>query len=164
MEHLKRHAPRITVLALLAVSAGYVWTTASIPLDFWSESERFNARSMPYLAGGAACIVAALLLLWPGARPSLDAYDLTLPRPGSRTFAALALTGLMLAYPAGLEWLGFPLATTLFLSIAFRTMGERRWHLGAAVALALAGCFWLAMSQLGIHLEPAPWFMRGTAE
>ena len=161
MQYLKRHAPRITVLALLCVSAGYVWPTASIPLAFWSESARFNARSMPYLAGGAACVVALLLRIWPGARPSLEAYDIALPRPGTRAFGSLTLISLMFLYPPGLEWLGFPLATTVFLSAAFRVMGERHWRRGIAVAVALAGCFWFAMNALGIHLEPAPWFLRG---
>lgn len=164
MEHLKRQAPRLLVLLLLAVSTGYLWTATTIPLDFWSESERFNARSMPYLAGGTALVVAVLLLFWPGARPNLDAYDVSVPKPGTRTFSTLLLVVLMFAYPAGLTCLGFPLATALFLTFAFRAMGEVRILMGAAVACSLAGAFWLMMSQLGIHLEVTPWFLRGNAD
>ena len=164
MQHLKRQAPRLLVLLLLAVSASYLWTATAIPLDFWSESERFNARSMPYLAGGIAVIVASLLLIWPGMRPNLDAYDLMLPRPGTRTFSTLLLVGLMFAYPAGLTWLGFPIATGIFLMLAFRVMGERRLPVGAAIACALAVTFWLLMNQLGIHLAVTPWFLRGASD
>ena len=163
MDYLKKQAPRLLVIILLAVCVGYLWTATSIPLDFWSESERFNARSMPYLAGGAALIVGALLLVWPGSSPDLNAYDLALPRPGSKALSGLLLVGLMFTYPLGLTWLGFPLATALFLTTAFRIMGETPVVLGGLVASALAATFWLIMNQLDIHLEVAPWLLRGPA-
>ena len=49
---------RLVGLLFLILSGLYVWYIKDIPLDFWSETEPFNARSMPQLYGYAGLIIA----------------------------------------------------------------------------------------------------------
>jgi len=58
------------------------------------------------------------------------------------------LTILMLAYSVFFSFLGFAIATFLFLLIGFAILGERRLWLGLSVASGLVLFLWLVLTQL----------------
>jgi putative tricarboxylic transport membrane protein len=61
----------------------------------------------------------------------------------------------MIAYGLALEWLGFLVATTLFLLIGFWLLGERRPKIMLAVSVPFTLGFWLLLTQaLDIYLAP----------
>ena len=117
---------------------------------------------MPYLVGAGACFVSLLLLLAPGAQPDFSSWDLSVRAVTSnKPLAAITLVGLLLLYPVGLDYVGYPASTLLFLASAFVLMGERRVLRAVAVAAALTLAFWLIMDLLGVYLDPGPWFAVG---
>ncbi len=137
---------RIAGVLFALLFLGYGYFAGDIQLDFWAEEETFNARTFPYLIAVGGCFFAVLLSLVPA---KADAPDIELRNP-----PALFLIILMLAYSFLLEPLGFPVATALFLALAFLILGERRGLLIGGVSLGLTFAIWGIMSALGIYLEP----------
>ncbi|MDP4599218.1 MAG: tripartite tricarboxylate transporter TctB family protein [Pseudomonadales bacterium] len=139
---------RLGGVLFLLLSGCYGYFAGTIPLDYWSEQEVFNARSLPYAIACASVLCALLLILVPG--PGTDwAFARQLNwRP------ALLLLMLMSAYGALLETLGFIVATVLFLVTAFLCLGVQSIPRAALVAFGIGLVFWLLMDQLGIYLAP----------
>ena len=68
---------------------------------------------------------------------------------------AAGLLVLMIAYGLALEWLGFLVATTLFLIVGFWMLGERRPGILLAVSVPFTVGFWLLLTKaLDIYLAP----------
>lgn len=135
------------VLFLLLFSA-YGFYAGDIPLDYWSEQELFNARSMPYFVALAGGICACLLILVPA--PKTDwSSNLNL-----NWLPACILLLLMSLYGFLLEPLGFVVATVLFLVGAFVALGIKSLQRPIVVALSISVSFWLLMDVLGIYLSP----------
>lgn len=64
-----------------------------------------------------------------------------------------ALVVLVLAYAGSLPWLGFDLATALFVALALVLQGERRAHVVAPMALLTAGLLvWIFKHLMGVPL------------
>lgn len=141
------YSSRIVGILFLILFVAYGWFASQIPLDFWSEKEVFNARSMPYLIAVAGSLVSLLLVLV----PQINLIDERFHKFKWMRFAGLVL--LMVGYGMTIELLGFILASSLLLLTGYWIMGERRfrWLLLASVPLVLA--FYLVLSQLGIYLE-----------
>lgn len=83
------------------------------------------------------------------------------PRPARRVLIPnlfvqiLILFGLLLLYSFGMAWMGYPIATFLFVFIAAFLMGERSWGKGVVISAALsAGIFLLFIRVLSIPLPP----------
>jgi|APSaa5957512535_1039671.scaffolds.fasta_scaffold152169_2 putative tricarboxylic transport membrane protein len=135
----------VTFLLLFSV---YGYFTADIPLDFWSEEELFNARSLPYAIAAAGILISFLLIALPSPATEWKTW-LTLDwLPAVLLLLTMSLYGLVF------EYLGFILSTISFLIISYFILGERRvgWMLVGSVPLVLG--FWLLMDFLGIYLEP----------
>lgn len=152
---------RVGGILFLMFSVGYGYYATQIPLDFFSQQEAFNARSMPQFLGVCGVIVSALLIVLPSQPTdwrSFAVYDWIRPP---------ALLLLMWGYASGFEMLGFGLSTLLFLLLAFMMLGERNWLRMIGVAVPLVLGFWLLMHQLGIYLSPgellAPYFSGETS-
>jgi putative tricarboxylic transport membrane protein len=144
---------RAVAASFLLLCAGYVWTAQSIPLDFWSETEPFNARSMPYLIGWTGIAVSLLMLLAPSR--SFDWSGLK----QLNVMPAVILFLLLATYGFAIERLGFVGSTILLLVLGFVVLGERRPMLISLMAVAMAAGFWLLMDLLGIYLNPGEWFL-----
>ena len=69
---------------------------------------------------------------------------------------------IMAAYGLAFEWLGFALATVIFLVVTFALLGERRPFIMLAVAVPLVLGFWGLMTLLGIHLSPGELYYQLT--
>ena len=132
----------------LLLCLGYGWTASEVPLDFWSQQEAFNARSLPLMIAAAGSLVSILLILSPAERTDWDDIKNLSWMPG------LMLVALLAAYSLSLEFLGFILSTVLFLVGGFATLGERKPMRMVLVAIPLAVCFWLMLDLLGVRLGP----------
>ena len=72
---------------------------------------------------------------------------------------ALLLVGLMALYGLVIKWLGFILASILFLLAGFRILGERRIKRMLIAAVPLVVVLWLLMSRLlGVYIAPGEIF------
>jgi putative tricarboxylic transport membrane protein len=66
----------------------------------------------------------------------------------------LALILLMAVYVTTFNYLGFVLASALFLQIAFMLLGERRLLLSVCVSLGLILLLWFILTQIfGLYLD-----------
>lgn len=145
---------RLTGVLFLVLFVAYGYFAGQIPLDFWSQQEAFNARSLPYLISAAGSFLALLCIVIP---PKID-----LPEQPLHWRPALALLALLYAYGHAIEWLGFAVSTIALLFGGFAILNERRWPRMLAVALLLTGGFWLLMDALGIYLAPGELILRFT--
>ncbi|MFT5561277.1 MAG: putative tricarboxylic transport membrane protein [Candidatus Azotimanducaceae bacterium] len=144
---------RVVGIFFLLVSLGYLWSAQSIPLDFWSEQEAFNARSLPYLIGIACVIISLLMLVLPS--PTFDWSQLR----ELNFVPATMMLALLSAYGFMLDKMGFLFSTFCLLAAGFLLLGERRPLRILLVAAGVTGIFWLIMDLLGIYLNPGDLFL-----
>jgi len=140
------NSSRVGGVLFLLLSILYGYFAGDIPLDYFSQQETFNARSLPRIIAVAAGLVSLGLIVMPSPRTNWQFLGQLNWRP------ALLLLLLMSVYGLVLDPLGFVLATTLFLLAAFFVLGERHWIRMLAVSVPLAGGFWLLMTWLEIYL------------
>ncbi len=145
------NSSRIGGILFLLLSGCYGYFAGEIPLDFWSEQEPFNARSMPGFIAIAGIVVSILLIAAPSAKTDWGQLQHMNWRP-----AALLLV-MMSVYGLAFEYLGFVVSTIVFLIVSFIVLGERRVAPMVLVAIPLVGGFWLILKLLGIHLETGAW-------
>ncbi len=140
---------RVGGLIFLAVSIAYGYSATSIPMYPGDELEPFTARTLPYVLavlGGAISLFIVLL--------SRDGETLN-DMPSLNLKLAAGLLLLMVAYGLTLEWLGFFLATSLFLIAGYWVLGERRKSMLFWASFPFAGGFWLILTELlDIYLAP----------
>lgn len=135
--------------AIFFVFSGlYGFYSFDIPLFAGAEYEPFTPRTLPRILSVAGLVCAGFLVLTGGKD---DEFHLQKLAWKPVLFLLLA----MLAYGFLVSWLGFLLATFVFLGVAFRMMGEsRRWK-PWLVSAGFTATFWLLLTQvLGIYLEP----------
>ncbi len=143
---------RLVGFLFLLLSGLYVHFTEQIYLDFWSEAEVFNARTMPYLFGYGAMICASLLIVVPS-RP----FDWTALLQ-LKYLPALCLAVLLLFYALAIDYLGFVVTSTTFLGLGFIALGQRQKLKAFGVALTLSLVFYFGLSALDIYLSPGEWW------
>lgn len=142
---------RVGGLAFLLLSLAYGYSATSIPLFPGEETEPFSARTLPYFLAALGCGLSLFLLLFGRDGDRADENAIA----GMDWPLAASLLVLMVAYGLALEWLGFLVATTLFLIIGFRLLGERRPKILLAVSVPFTVGFWLLLTQaLDIYLAP----------
>ena len=78
---------------------------------------------------------------------------------------AVQLLVLMVLFAVAIEWLGFVVASALFLAAGFRVLGIRSWRTIALGSVPLAVGFWLILAKLlDIYLAPGElWIRLGVA-
>lgn len=139
-------------LLFVAVFTGYGVLAWQIPLLPFEEFEVVTSSTMPkiYAAMGLMFSLFSLVTV-------LLKGNTVQQRGALLTKAALqqtaALIVLMVLYAAGLEPLGFVVATLLFLVAGFWLMGERRFKILLLASVPVVLVFWVLMTQvLGIYL------------
>lgn len=142
---------RIASLSLLALFCVYLYFSGDIYLDYWSEDALFHARSFPYFIGITGAFIAALLGILPPKEVSPP------PIINKHILPAVLLIALISAYGLLLDYLGFILASWLFLSSGFLLLGERNYVRIGICASLLVGTFWLLLDLLEIYLPPGYW-------
>ena len=140
---------RVGALFFLALSIAYGYYATEIKLHPGDEYEPMTARTLPYLLS-ALGITLSLVLLVSGRQSQLDGQLLRLNwKP------VLILLALTLLYGFALDWLGFLIATTLFLIAGFYTLGEKRIKVLLLVSMPFVFLFWFGLTQmLDIYLAP----------
>ncbi|KJY83395.1 TctB [Vibrio galatheae] len=140
---------RVGAMIFLLVCLCYGYQTTQIPLFPGDEYEPFTARTLPTLLTFIG-IALALMLLVTG-------------QPDSKSGAVIEfnwklLIGfllLMALYGVGLTYIGFVLATGLFLLAGFYLLGERRKKVLFGASFPFVIAFYLLLTQgLDIYLEP----------
>jgi putative tricarboxylic transport membrane protein len=127
-------ADRIWGMVILLFGGVYLVEGIRIPPA--AIGDPLGPRTFPTVLGVVLLVCGAILLCRPQRRKAaVIERKLFVP--------VMLLAGLLVAYALSLAWLGYPLATFLFMIIAARMMGER----SLAWSLPIAGGF-----SVGIYL------------
>ena len=152
---------RASALVLLAVSVVYGWMATGIEMFPGAEADPFTPQTLPKaLAVLGAVLAIALLITRPkdeGARSFASAFA------GYQWGKVIQLMVAMLLYAFALVWLGFLLATVLFLAAGFWILGLRSLRTIVLGSVPLAVGFWLVLAKLlDIYLAPGEiWYLLG---
>ena len=145
-------------LILLMFSIAYGILAFKVPLTLLAQRETFNARTMPFALGIAGTLLSLLILVLPSGRTDADEKvkdafrGLDWPRVG-------LLIGIMIFYSLTLRFLGFVIASVIFLVGGFYILGERRIWLLFVGAVPLVLFIWFLMSRiLGMYIAPGEIF------
>ncbi len=148
---------RLSGFVFILLSAAYGYFAQQIPLDFFSETEVFNARSLPTLIAIFGVAIGLTLLVsqaTPATRIAAQEETGADEERPNFAYGPLLLISLIFCYAWLLPLAGFLLSTSGFLWLSFLTMGERRWIRMILVAVALPFAFQWLISSLGIYLDP----------
>ncbi|QFI38200.1 tripartite tricarboxylate transporter TctB family protein [Moritella marina ATCC 15381] len=151
---------RVSGLIFLLVCLIYGYQATQIQLFPGDEYEAFTARTLPYLLTAGGIIMSLLLIVMsPTNACSTSACENN--NESSLDWRLLsAFVALMTAYGVGLTWLGFVLATSLFLLVGFWLLGERRKAVLFGASFPFVTVFWLLLTKvLDIYLEPGYLFL-----
>jgi putative tricarboxylic transport membrane protein len=123
-----------------------------IPLDPFDLEVGFTSRSLPVFLSVSAIFISILLVFFSVYDSEAKPVSDELSHSGWRPMLALIL--LMAVYVTTFNYLGFVLASALFLQIAFMLLGERRLLLSVCVSLGLILFLWFILSQVfGLYLD-----------
>jgi putative tricarboxylic transport membrane protein len=144
---------RIGALFFLVLSMAYGYYGNDIKLLPGDEYEAMTARTVPFFLALLG-IGLSLVLLVTGNKEDDDS---TAAQHEWKPVALLLLLTLM--YGLSLDWIGFLLATILFLMGGFYILGERRWKILLSVSIGFVVVFWYSLTQLlEIYLAPGRLF------
>jgi len=151
---------RVSGLIFLLVCLIYGYQTTQIQLFPGDEYEAFTARTLPYLLTTAGIIMSLLLIVMSPAKSPTEQNCNTGSGSSLDWRLLTAFVVLMVAYGVGLTWLGFVLATSLFLLAGFWLLGERRKAVLLGASFPFVTVFWLLLTKvLDIYLEPGYLFL-----
>lgn len=151
---------KIGALLILLFSIGYGLLATSIPLTFLAQQETFTPRTMPYALAVLGGILAFLILVLPTTDPK-GKKSLAEETRGFDWATAAFLTAAMLLYGLSMKWLGFILASIIFLLVGFWILGERKKLLMVLTAVPLVLVLWGIMSLLlGVYIAPGEIFYQ----
>jgi putative tricarboxylic transport membrane protein len=123
-----------------------------IPLDPFDLEVGFTSRSLPIFLSVSAIFISILLVFFSVYDSEAKPVSDELSHIGWRPMLALIL--LMAVYVTTFNYLGFVLASALFLQIAFMLLGERRLLLSVCVSLGLILFLWFILTQIfGLYLD-----------
>jgi putative tricarboxylic transport membrane protein len=123
-----------------------------IPLDPFDLEVGFTSRSLPIFLSVSAIFISILLVFFSVFDSEAKPVSDELSHIGWKPMLALIL--LMAVYVTTFNYLGFVLASALFLQIAFMLLGERRLLLSVCVSLGLILLLWFILTQIfGLYLD-----------
>lgn len=145
---------RVGGLIFLIFCLTYGYQTTLIPLFPGDEYEAFTARTLPWMLTSSGIFLSLLLIAM--AQPDEKSGAVI----GFDWRLLITFIVLMTAYGFGLTWLGFVLATSLFLLAGFWALGERRKSILFGASFPFVTAFWLLLTKvLDIYLEPGYLFL-----
>lgn len=140
-------AERLVALILLAGSVAYGLAAQEIQLLLSAQFSPFNARTFPTLLAGAGTVLAALILVFPGAGDG-EAFAGLAWRPAALLCAAV------IAYAYVIPHVGFFAASAAFIAAGCLVLGERRARVLAPLSVGIALGLWALLDLgLGIFLD-----------
>ena len=151
---------KIGALLILTFSIAYGLLAFQIPLSFLAQQEFFTARTMPYSLAVLGIVISLLILVLPTVDPK-GKHTMKQETRGMEWRKAILLVVAMILYGLTMKWLGFLVASALFLMGGFYVLGERSWRKMALVAIPLVALLWFVMSTLlGVYIAPGEVFYQ----
>lgn len=151
---------KVGALVMLLFSIAYGLLATKIPLTFLSQQETFTARTMPYALSVVGSLLSLAILVLPTVDPS-GRSSLREETHGMDWATAIQLVVLMAVFGMTMKWLGFIVASILFLLVGFWILGERRIKLMLFAAIPLVFVLWGIMSLLlGVYIAPGEIFYQ----
>lgn len=151
---------KVGALIILLFSISYGLLATKIPLTFLAQQETFTPRTMPYALSAMGALLSFLILVLPTADPT-GKKSLPEETKGYDWGTAILLTALMLIFGLTMKWLGFIIASIVFLLVGFWILGERRIRLMLLTAIPLVCLLWAIMSLLlGVYIAPGEIFYQ----
>ncbi|NNG01571.1 MAG: tripartite tricarboxylate transporter TctB family protein [Desulfobacteraceae bacterium] len=140
------------------VSISYGLYAFKIPLTLLSQQETFNARTMPFALSVIGSLLSAMIIILPPTKQEK-------PETFHHIFSGLdwarawKVVTMMFIYAFIMTWLGFIIASILFLCAGFYLLGERRIKVLVLASIPLVIGIWLLMSKiLGMYIAPGEIF------
>ncbi|HSS62807.1 MAG TPA: tripartite tricarboxylate transporter TctB family protein [Gammaproteobacteria bacterium] len=152
---------RASALVLLALFLGYGWMATGIEMFPGAEADPFTPQTLPKALTVLGAVLAIALLI---TRPKEDgAKRFASAFAGFQWDKVIQLMVVMVLYALALVWLGFLLATVLFLAAGFWILGIRSLRTIVLGAVPLSLGFWLVLAKLlDIYLAPGEvWYLLG---
>lgn len=139
-------ADRVAALMFIALALLYGWDAARLTPSL--QGDVIGPTFFPRILTVLGIVLGVLLFLQGAPSKAKNA-----PEGSGSDLIALVPAAMLLVYVLTLEWLGFPLATALFLVVTFRYLGHPGW-LGAAgySVVITAAVFVLFYFALGLKL------------
>lgn len=157
-QKLIQNPEKVGAFFFLAVSIAYGLYAFKIPLTLLSQQETFNARTMPFALSVLGSLLALTIIVLPASNETKEDTvksifsGLDWPR-------AWLFVGMMVVYAFAMTWLGFIIASILYLAAGFYTLGERRIKILLLASIPLVIGIWLLMSKLlGMYIAPGELF------
>ena len=156
---------KMGALFILVLSIAYGIYAFKIPLIFLSQGETLNARTMPYALSIAGIVLSLLIIIL----PSFDKQTAISAREalGGLDWRRTAwLTGLMIVYSLGMPWVGFVIASIIFMAGGAMILGERNVKVILIASVPVVLLLWFILTKvLGMYIAPGELFyMLGGAE
>lgn len=149
---------KVGALVMLLFSISYGILATKIPLSFLAQQEFFTSRTMPYGLSIAGIILSLLILVMPTVDDS-GKKTLKEETRGMDWRKAIFLVIAMVIYGLIMKWLGFIIASILFLMGGFYILGERRIKSMLIASIPLVVVLWFLMSSLlGVYIAPGEIF------
>jgi putative tricarboxylic transport membrane protein len=139
-------AERLAALAILAFSLGYFMLAFTIRVPPGPGDSPISARTFPFGLGALGMILSFAILMKPPPGAPIGAAAFAWGR-------AAGLLTLMCGFAFSIGFLGFVVASSLFLAAGFRVLGERRPLVLAPVAAVTALGFWIVFELLDVKLD-----------
>ncbi|MDG1773582.1 MAG: tripartite tricarboxylate transporter TctB family protein [Oceanicoccus sp.] len=143
---------KVGAALLLVFALFYFRYSFDIPADPTAVGEFFTPRTLP-TGLAILTIICSLVQLF---MPANDSENLSIRDAvaGYQWKPMILLTSLMVVYSLSFSFLGFILATLLFLCIGFIILGEKRLMLCFSIAAGLVLFMWGMLTQLfGLYLD-----------
>ncbi len=151
---------KVGALILLLFTLSYGLLATKIPLTFLAQQEFFTPRTMPYALSIVGVILSLAILIFPTHDPA-GKRTLAQETAGMDWATAIKLVVLMTLFGLTIKFLGFIVASILFLLIGFWILGERRVKLMLFTAIPLVILLWGLMSMLlGVYIAPGEIFFK----
>lgn len=152
-------------LAMLVFSMAYGYQAMQMPLTFLAAQETFNSKTLPIGLSVAGIIISLLILILPtvDAKGKISFTEVFKGKVWNKTiwlFVDMALYGFLMPF------LGFIVASIVFLLFGFFILGERRWMLMILVAVLVVLGLWVLLSvMMGIYIAPGEiFYMMGVID
>ncbi|MFW1677157.1 tripartite tricarboxylate transporter TctB family protein [Pontibacter sp. JAM-7] len=143
-------------LIFLLLSATYGYYAGHIPLLPGDEFAPFHGRTLPNALAVIGLVLSTALLV----TASRDKSQ-TLKLAGYHFSLVAKLLGLIVLFGLALGWLGFFVATVLFLLGGYWLLGERRIKILLLASVPFSAAIWLILTQLlDIYLAPGRVFAQ----
>lgn len=145
-------------LAMMIFSMAFGYQATQMPLTFLAAQEAFNSKTLPIGLSVAGAVISLLILVLPATTDEgkVGVSEAFKGKVWDKTiwlFVDMALYGFVMPY------LGFIVASILFLFAGFYILGERRWIRMVLAAIFVVLGLWVLLSVLmGIYIAPGEIF------